>query len=153
MESLGMNRDQFARAIGVTTPAICDWLVNGKTLGKIVLQIIEAYPNLSAEWLLRGTGEMFLDQTQTINNVRASATAPVEELIDPMSPRGIAFNNEVTRWQAVAEERNARIESLTDKVENLTREVAVAEYRAQKAEAELLHVRGYIAAEPEQNKD
>ena len=59
IESTGLNPASFAAKIGVQQMTLWGQL-NGKRKLSLdsVLAILNSYPELSAEWLMRGTGEM-----------------------------------------------------------------------------------------------
>lgn len=60
MQSLGLNQIQFANGLGMTQANVSRML-NGKTqLTKIVAFLIEKTYGISSEWLLYGTGEMYI---------------------------------------------------------------------------------------------
>lgn len=63
MESTGLSILAFANSIGVPQSTLNQQLNgrNGKNIGvqiSVITATLEAYPDLSAEWLLRGEGEM-----------------------------------------------------------------------------------------------
>ena len=59
IESTGLNPTSFAAKIGVQQMTLWGQL-NGKRKLSLdsVLAILNSYPELSAEWLMRGTGDM-----------------------------------------------------------------------------------------------
>lgn len=59
IESTGLNPTSFAAKIGVQQRTLWGQL-NGKRKLSLesVLAILNSYPELSAEWLMRGTGDM-----------------------------------------------------------------------------------------------
>ena len=59
IESTGLNPTSFAAKIGVQQMTLWGQL-NGKRKLSLdsVLAILNSYPDLSAEWLMRGTGDM-----------------------------------------------------------------------------------------------
>ena len=59
IESTGLNPTSFAAKIGVQQMTLWGQL-NGKRKLSLdsVMAILNSYPELSAEWLMRGTGEM-----------------------------------------------------------------------------------------------
>lgn len=60
INSIGMNDNQFAKSIGVTQSVISSmFLRNTEPSSKVLVAILNAYAELSAEWLLRGEGNMF----------------------------------------------------------------------------------------------
>lgn len=58
-----MSETAFAKSIGMSQRTINNYLkgYNRPTLS-FAERILDAYPDLSAEWLLRGVGEMYLSQ-------------------------------------------------------------------------------------------
>ena len=90
MESQHMTQQVFAQFIEMS-PAILSSIFNGRT--KPTLNIVEAIkkkiPNISVDWLLFGSGSMFLD-TSTSESVSAPVHQPVQESMfdfsDSLSP-------------------------------------------------------------------
>lgn len=67
INSIGMNDNQFAKSIGVTQSVISSmFLRNTEPSSKVLVAILNAYAELSAEWLLRGEGEMFKSKANSI---------------------------------------------------------------------------------------
>lgn len=59
INSLGINDNQFAKTIGVTQSVIASMFSrNTEPSSKVLIAILNAYANLSAEWLMRGEGNM-----------------------------------------------------------------------------------------------
>lgn len=59
INSLGVNDNQFAKSIGITQSVIASMFSrNTEPSSKVIVSILNAYANLSAEWLMRGEGEM-----------------------------------------------------------------------------------------------
>lgn len=75
---------RFAEVIGIAQTTLNQQLVVGKIASSTLEQLLVAYPDISAEWLMRGTGGMYigtpsqdaLDDKQTI----AQLTAEKERL-------------------------------------------------------------------------
>lgn len=75
---------RFAEVIGIAQTTLNQQLVVGKIASSTLEQILQTYPDISAEWLMRGTGGMYigtpsqdtLDDKQTI----AQLTAEKERL-------------------------------------------------------------------------
>lgn len=59
INSLDVNDNQFAKSIGITQSVIASMFSrNTEPSSKVIVSILNAYANLSAEWLMRGEGEM-----------------------------------------------------------------------------------------------
>lgn len=63
IDSLGINDNQFAKSIGITQSVIASMFSrNTEPSSKVVVSILNAYADLSAEWLMRGEGSMIKDE-------------------------------------------------------------------------------------------
>ena len=59
-ESQGLSVREFERSIGATHGVIAGAIKNNREIGSDKVEnILQTYETLSAEWLLRGEGEMF----------------------------------------------------------------------------------------------
>lgn len=59
IDSLGINDNQFAKSIGVTQSVIASMFSrNTEPSSRVIVSVLNAYANLSAEWLMRGEGDM-----------------------------------------------------------------------------------------------
>lgn len=60
---MGKNQSSFASSVGVSHTAIGK-IVKGETQPRFSLidSILKAYPEVSRDWLLEGTGEMFINK-------------------------------------------------------------------------------------------
>lgn len=69
IKSLGFTQDNFGKEIGVTRVTISNWLTNKVEVSPIhILKILDTFPNISCEWLIRGTGEMFINPNSSLFN-------------------------------------------------------------------------------------
>lgn len=62
-----MNASEFSRAIGLTNNTTISRLINQPEINpsfKVIQGILEAFPLLSAEWLMKGEGGMFKKETE-----------------------------------------------------------------------------------------
>ena len=66
---LGLSTRAFAIKCGMNQPTL-DRMLNGVNALNLncIVSILSTFPMLSAEWLLRGNGDMYLKQTDLINN-------------------------------------------------------------------------------------
>lgn len=66
MNSLEISDNQFAKSIGITQSVIASMFSrNTEPSSKVIVSILNAYANLSAEWLMRGEGYMLKGDTVT----------------------------------------------------------------------------------------
>ena len=86
-EQSGMSWNAFSAGIGMRQATIFNQVNNLKSLSlDTILNTIEAYPDLSAEWLLRGQGEMFLTKTEEVPTEEEPKTdTRLEALLDTIT--------------------------------------------------------------------
>ncbi|MBQ8277807.1 MAG: hypothetical protein IJY00_05120 [Bacteroidaceae bacterium] len=58
IEFKGLSKDAFCKPIGLTNSLLSDSSMNKYLGSDKIFSILKGYPELSAEWLLRGEGEM-----------------------------------------------------------------------------------------------
>lgn len=64
IDSQGITVASFEKAVGLSNSSFRKTLQSGKGMGSDKLEnILKVYPNLSAEWLLRGEGPMIHSET------------------------------------------------------------------------------------------
>lgn len=80
INSLGVNDNQFAKSIGITQSVIASMFSrNTEPSSKVIVSILNAYANLSAEWLMRGEGDMLKsNETEKVNSISKKYDAEVE---------------------------------------------------------------------------
>ena len=77
--SISIN--SLAKQINVAQATLNPQLRGDRTLAaNIVVKILEAFPDISAEWLLRGEGEMYKSNSGSVQ-VEATITPPQNESI------------------------------------------------------------------------
>lgn len=61
-----IEQQEIAKKISVT-PATISKIVKGLSVpgGRVLVEILAQYPEVSAEWLMRGTGNMLLNQSKS----------------------------------------------------------------------------------------
>lgn len=81
IDSLGVSDNQFAKSIGITQSVIASMFSrNTEPSSKVIVSILNAYANLSAEWLMTGKGEM-LQKDSSSSYVDNATTAIKEKII------------------------------------------------------------------------
>ncbi len=62
-----LSLNQFELSLEVSHGSISNAIKNNKGIGsKVIQKILDTYPELSAEWLLRGSGSMLLNNNEQI---------------------------------------------------------------------------------------
>ncbi len=78
----GLSYNKFEKSINTSRGTISRALKHNKTIGSNVVEsILENYPELSAEWLLRGKGEMLLADSIGVQKKDSSQDNLPEKLI------------------------------------------------------------------------
>lgn len=89
IDSLGVSDNQFAKSIGITQSVIASMFSrNTEPSSKVIVSILNAYANLSAEWLMTGKGEM-LQKDSSSSYVDDATTAIKEKIIQYLKYKGI----------------------------------------------------------------
>lgn len=84
MDSQHMNQQVFAEFIGLS-PATLSSIISGRTKLTVntIVAIRNKFPTINVDWLLFGTGSMFLDdKSGTLNQSSTPSTSPKEAMID-----------------------------------------------------------------------
>lgn len=77
MEAIGVNDNQFTIAVGLSNGLIGKAKAKGKTLSlSNIEKILCTYPQLSAEWLMRGVGKMIIEEDSKIAENKESDEMP-----------------------------------------------------------------------------
>lgn len=104
-EQIGVPQKTLNNQVNVSNPALL-------TLETILL-ILERFPNVSTEWLLRGNGSMFLDEKESNSN---GDTTPAKRTSDyrikVIEKEDIQSNDKYL--DALIEEKNKRIADLIE---------------------------------------
>lgn len=101
----------FAKAINVAQTTLSEYLNNGKMPSfKVVNGILEAFPDVSAEWLLRGEGAMY--KTTELPPVDVSSEESIEHSAE--IARLVREKNEVIDENSELKDKVAKLEELVD---------------------------------------
>ena len=106
-----LTDNAFAKAIGVTQSVIAS-MFQRKTepSSKLITAILTAYEDVSAEWLLRGVGEMLISENKSDDKNQKR----MDLMLDTMSSMQEAIN-----------EKNKTIFDLESKIKRLEGELAM----------------------------
>lgn len=79
IESIDFSQNEFAKTVGISSPLISQMLHKNSNFGIDTLKkIIDAFPQLNTEWLIKGQGDMILStQASPILPVETSVKIPV----------------------------------------------------------------------------
>ncbi|MCB9261934.1 MAG: helix-turn-helix transcriptional regulator [Flavobacteriales bacterium] len=102
VSAIGLSKSDFASAIGVQ-PSLISHISSGRNkVGVEVLQkMLEIYPDISAEWLMLGKGDMF---TQNNTNQSIRLKVEVQNLISEMDLVQNQFNVLKRKFDKLASE-------------------------------------------------
>jgi len=127
MEMQHMTQQIFAGFIGIS-PATLSSILTGRTNPtlQIVTSIKNKIPNISTDWLMFGTGEMFLPDDQSSST--PPPTTAVENRLEPMLDFGTDNTNSRPHVQHVATKpqmQNDKVETVNnlDKVQRKITEI------------------------------
>lgn len=103
IEFYDLNDNAFAKKIGVTQSVIASMFKRGtEPSAKVINAILDYFPDVSSEWLMRGKEPMLLSQTVDENTERMSS------LVDTIST-----------LTSVVKDKDARIKQLEMELSNL----------------------------------
>lgn len=108
----------FAKAINVAQTTLSEYLNNGKIPSfKVVNGILEAYPDVSAEWLLRGEGTMY--KTTELPPVDVSSEESIEHSAEVA--RLVREKNELIDANEELREENKRLRAQLEVLKDVLR--------------------------------
>lgn len=108
----------FAKAINVAQTTLSEYLNNGKMPSfKVVNGILDAYPDVSAEWLLRGEGEMY--KTTELPPVDVSSEESIEHSVEVA--RLVREKNELIDANEELREENKRLRAQLEVLKDVLR--------------------------------
>lgn len=127
MDSLHMGQQHFAKFIGIS-PASLSSIFNGRT--KPTINIVEGIkakiPNISTEWLVFGSGEMYVDNegaSSTITEVpNNKISEPMLSFSDP-SPISIESHSAVRSVERLPQNPSKDLFSEVNKVDKKERKI------------------------------
>lgn len=105
MQNEGLSILAFSKAIGVPQSTLNQQLNgrNGKNIGvqiSVIAAILEAYPNLSAEWLMRGEGSMERGEVQDLRGRDEELVAALRDNIEAMKESNALLREKVRALEA-----------------------------------------------------
>lgn len=75
-QTLGLKQDEFGKKIGRTKSAISNYEAGTRQIDNTTIKLICNVFNVNPDWLLNGTGEMFLDNTSRQQEVSDIISIP-----------------------------------------------------------------------------
>lgn len=96
INTLHLSKSEFAKTLGRSTGNISDWLSNKCKPGKRSLEMISSIFNISKEWLIYGTGEMF-------NNTNISNKSVIDQPASTYNSLGKLSSKEIQLIQCYRE--------------------------------------------------
>lgn len=113
IKSKKMSQSEFARLLDVTRGSVNQWLSGKLVPGhKPLMRMFELFPDLSADWLLLGKGEMSFENKYSDSD----NTFLKKQLLDQAEMMGL--------YKKLIEEKDARIELLETLINSSTKNPA-----------------------------
>lgn len=120
MYLIGIKADSvyaFSKQINVAQTTLSEYLNNGKRVSfTIIRAILEAYPDVSAEWLLRGTGEScFIEERDIIDTPTAQddeALISAKATITRLNMENETLKKQIIELRAIMEYQEKRLDKL-----------------------------------------
>jgi transcriptional regulator with XRE-family HTH domain len=105
----------FSKQIKVAQTTLSEYLNNGKRVSfTIIRAILEAYPDVSAEWLLRGTGEScFIEERDIIDTPTAQddeALISAKATITRLNMENETLKKQIIELRAIMEYQEKRLD-------------------------------------------
>ncbi|MDR2684407.1 MAG: helix-turn-helix domain-containing protein [Prevotellaceae bacterium] len=69
IKHINLSTSAFAKNIGISQPQMFNYTKSRQPSLTIIEKILEKYPEISAEWLVTGKGEMLKNNYQNIDNL------------------------------------------------------------------------------------
>lgn len=108
---LDITDSAFAKKIGVTQSVIASMFLRGtEPSAKVISSVLAVFDDISAEWLLRGKGEMLISANQS----KDENTERISRLVDT-----------IATLQGTINEQSKTIQVYEDKVRKLNSELAM----------------------------
>jgi transcriptional regulator with XRE-family HTH domain len=107
----------FAKQINVAQTTISEYLNNGKKVSfTIIRAILDTFPDVSAEWLLRGTGDScVIEERDNIDIVRGDESQELKDAkatITRLSEENEALKKQIIELNAILEYQEKRMDKL-----------------------------------------
>lgn len=97
---LDITDSAFAKKIGVTQSVIASMFLRGtEPSAKVISSVIAVFDDISAEWLLRGKGEMLISANQS----KDENTERISRLVDTIATLQGTINEQSKTIQALQE--------------------------------------------------
>lgn len=90
------NMSKFARSLGVTPAVVSNSIARGSFSVDLILRIVNAYPTISAEWLMRDEGDMMRDsffQTGEVDDLRAQVSTLNKQIDDMRKDKELLYEH------------------------------------------------------------
>lgn len=111
IQATGITENAFAKRIGITQSVIASMFQRGtEPSAKVITSILGKFENISAEWLLRGEGNMLISDNQP----KDESAERISMLVDT-----------ITTLQATINEKTKTIQLLEEKLKKAEGELAM----------------------------
>lgn len=103
METLNLNNNQLSNKAGLSNGLLGKARKNRSAMNSdSIEQILYAYPNLNADWLITGRGEMLNIESSTDNAELQKETRRLKEEVEILKAKNDKLNQEIGYWKKSA---------------------------------------------------
>lgn len=111
LEDKSISVNALSKQINVAQATLNPQLRGDRTLAaNIVAKILDAFPDVSAEWLMRGVGTMYSNQAEDDSSYMV-AEEPKHDIINEVMPEQ-EYHQDDSVWKAKYEELEKRYDQL-----------------------------------------
>lgn len=101
IQSTGITDNAFAKRIGITQSVIASMFQRGtEPSAKVITSILGKFENISAEWLIRGIGNMLISD----NQLKDENVERITMLVDTIATLQKTINEQMKTIQMLSEE-------------------------------------------------
>ena len=115
LESQGIRKAEFFEAAGIQSSNFKGKNMQSQPGGDMIVKVLTLYPQLSAEWLLRGKGEMLINNEsgQTTDQAQQQVQEPPMQIMDKLlttiqeQAQELGKYKEIVRLHMIEHEKSA----------------------------------------------
>ena len=97
---LNLSTTKFAKSIGINQSVLGTMFTKGtEPSAKTLFAILNTYQDVSAEWLMRGNGNMIIDKTAILDEPTSAATKKITDIVVRLSEVVREQGEEIERLQ------------------------------------------------------
>ena len=119
----GIKKAQFYKEMGFSEANFKGVGLKSELGGEKLAKILTYYPELSAEWLITGVGEMLKTKCKTNNNELTGTLPEASPSTAPQGNDALCKGRKTLEEVQPSEEKNPYFEALIDRIVQMTEEI------------------------------